>query len=156
MSENTKKRKFEPDAKSTLDRIAAVVERTEETTKSQSSKLEFLETALRETKSQITETALRAAVQVTDGQDGSGTVDRAQVEHVIRDEIRRIEEKIEQVKSISCSLIEEVSESNKSELQTVQDNLQDMIMSIEDKMMDMSMNHRFIFLTHFKKKTYFT
>ena len=141
MSEKTKKRKFEPDAKSTLDRIAAVVERTEETAKSQSSKLEFLETALRETKSQITETALRAAVQVTDGQEG-GTVDRAQVEYVIRDEIRRIEEKIEQVKSISCSLIEEVSESNKSELQTVQDNLQDMIMSIEDKMMDMSMNHR--------------
>ena len=144
MSEKTKKRKFEPDGKSTLDRIAAVVERTEETAKSQSSKLEFLETALRETKSQITETALRAAVQVTDGQEG-GTVDRAQVEYVIRDEIRRIEEKIEQVKSISCSLIEEVSESNKSELQTVQDNLQDMIMSIEDKMMDMSMNHRSVY-----------
>ena len=64
------------------------------------------------------------------------------VELVIKDEVRRIEEKIEQVKSISCSLIEEVSEANKSELQTVQDNLQDMIMSIEDKMMDMSMNHR--------------
>ena len=138
-----KKRKFEPNAKTTLDRIAAVVERTEETTKSQSSKLAFLETTLRETKSQITETALRAAVSVTDGQ-GGGTIDRAQVELVIRDELKRIEDKIEQVKSISCTLIEEVSESNKSELQTVQDNLQDMIMSIEDKMMDMSMNHRFL------------
>ena len=62
---------------------------------------------------------------------------------VIKDEIRKIEEKLEQVKSISCTLIEEVSEANKSELQTVQDNLQDMIMSIEDKMMDMSMNHRY-------------
>lgn len=142
MSETKKRKLGQPQSKTTLDRIAAVVERTEETAKSQSSKLEFLESALRETKAQITETALRAAVSVTDGNDG-GSLDRTQVELVIKDEIRKIEEKLEQVKSISCTLIEEVSEANKSELQTVQDNLQDMIMSIEDKMMDMSMNHRY-------------
>ena len=77
MSETKKRKLGQPQSKTTLDRIAAVVERTEETAKSQSSKLEFLESALRETKAQITETALRAAVSVTDGNDG-GSLDRSQ------------------------------------------------------------------------------
>ena len=147
MSDTTKKRKFDgrPESKTTLDRIAGIVERTEETTKSQSSKLEFLETVLRETKAQINETTLKASAATGDGTN----LDKSQVEGVIREEIRRIEDKIEQVKSISCSLIEEVSEANKNELQTVQENLHEMIMSIEDKMMDVSMNHRLDFLAKY-------
>ena len=134
-----RKRPFFERDKTTLDKIVAIVERTEETTQSQSSKLEFLEETLRETKERISQS--QATIAAVDAQgDGSGTIDRAQISALLRDELGRIEEKIEQVKSISCSLIEEVSESNKNELQIVQENLHEMIMSIEDKMMDASMN----------------
>ena len=133
-----RKRPFFERDKTTLDKIVAIVERTEETTQSQSSKLEFLEETLRETKERINQS--NATIAAVDASDGSGTIDRAQISALLRDELGRIEEKIEQVKSISCSLIEEVSESNKNELQIVQENLHEMIMSIEDKMMDASMN----------------
>ena len=124
----------EQSEKSTLDKIVSIVERTEETTQSQSSKLEFLETTLRETKEKVNEKLL-ALQSISAGSGEGDTVDRAAIDGILRAEIRRIEDKIEQVKSISCSLIEEVSESNKNELQIVQENLHEMIMSIEDKMM---------------------
>ena len=109
-----RKRPFFERDKTTLDKIVAIVERTEETTQSQSSKLEFLEETLRETKERINQS--HATIAAVDTNDGSGTIDRAQISALLRDELGRIEEKIEQVKSISCSLIEEVSESNKNEL----------------------------------------
>ena len=103
----------EQSEKSTLDKIVSIVERTEETTQSQSSKLEFLETTLRETKEKVNEKLL-ALHSISAGSGEGDTVDRAAIDGILRAEIRRIEEKIEQVKSISCSLIEEVSESNKN------------------------------------------
>ena len=66
--------------------------------------------------------------------------DQSQFELHLRDEVKKLEEKIEQVKNISCSLIEDVSENQKEELQTVQENLHEMIMSIEDKLMENTMN----------------
>ena len=51
-------------------------------------------------------------------------------------ELAKLEEKIEAVKNITCSLIEDTNENQKEELQTVQENLHEMIMNIEEKLMD--------------------
>ena len=119
----------------TLDTIVQIVERTEQQSHSQSSKLQLLEDAIRETKSKLANSDAISS-------DALSTThfDQSQFELHLRDEIKKLEEKIEQVKNISCSLIEDVSENQKEELQTVQENLHEMIISIEDKMMDNTMN----------------
>ena len=79
----------------------------------------MLEDAIRATKEQIT--LNEADTSALNQSANSAHFDQSQFEMNLRDEVKKLEEKIDAVKNISCSLIEDVSENQKQELQTVQD-----------------------------------
>ena len=116
-----------------MDTIVQIVERTEQTSSSQSSKLQLLEDTIRDLKSKISDGIFS---QSATSSDTEAHFDQSAFELHLRDEVKKLEEKIEAVKNITCSLIEDTNENQKEELQTVQENLHEMIMNIEEKLMD--------------------
>jgi len=111
-----------------LDRIVGIVEKNEAQCESQSSKLQLLEDTIRKTREEMSS----GAGQNTDARNSSMISDP--------ETMKKLEERIDQVKSISCSLIEASSEKASDELMTVQENLHEMIMAVEEKVMDASFN----------------
>jgi hypothetical protein len=113
-----------------LDRIVGIVENNEAQCQSQSSKLQLLEDSIRKTREEMSSSA------------GSAQNNEVGNSSMISDPetMKKLEERIDQVKSISCSLIEASSEKASDELMTVQENLHEMIMAVEEKVMDASFN----------------
>ena len=111
-----------------LDRIVGIAEKNEAQCESQSSKLQLLEDSIRKTREEMSSSA--------------GMQTEAGHSSLISDPetMKKLEERIDQVKSISCSLIEASSEKASDELMTVQENLHEMIMTVEEKVMDASFN----------------